>query len=226
MFAQGGLGLLVGLVTAVGTATVLIIGVRHVQAGSLTLGDLLLVMAYLSQLYGPLQTLSVMVPHLQSSLASAERAFSLLDEVPDVTERQNAWRISRAVGSVAFRKVSFAYDSDQPVLQDISFEIRPGTRVVIMGTTGSGKTTLMGLLTRFYDPTEGQILLDGIDLRDYKLADLRNQLAIVLQEPVLFSTSIAENIAYARPAASYDDIIAAAKAANAHKFIEIGRAHV
>ena len=224
VFTEGGLSLLVGLVTAVGTATVLIIGVRHVQAGSLTLGDLLLVMAYLSQLYGPLQTLSVMVPHLQSSLASAERAFSLLDEVPDVTERQNAWRISRAVGSVAFRNVSFAYDIDQPVLQDISFEIRPGTRVGIMGTTGAGKTTLVGLLTRFYDPTAGQILLDGIDLRDYKLADLRNQLAIVLQEPVLFSTSIAENIAYARPSASHDEIVKAAKAANAHQFI-VGLLH-
>ena len=224
IFTQGGLGLLVGLVTAVGTATVLFIGVRHVVAGSLTLGELLLVMAYLSQLYGPLQTLSLMVPHLQSSLASAERAFSLLDEVPDVTERHNARRISRALGSVAFRNVSFGYDKDHPVLHDVSFEVKPGTRVGIMGTTGAGKTTLMGLLTRFYDPTTGQILLDGIDLRDYKLADLRNQLAIVLQEPVLFSTSIAENIAYARPAASHDDIIAAAKAANAHKFI-VGLLH-
>src|SRR5438093_704277 len=206
LFTEGGLGLLVGLVTAVGTATVLFIGVRHVVAGSLTLGELLLVMAYLSQLYGPLQTLSLMVPHLQSSLASAERAFSLLDEVPDVTERHNARRISRALGSVAFRNVSFGYDKDHPVLHDVSFEVKPGTRVGIMGTTGAGKTTLMGLLTRFYDPTTGQILLDRVDLRDYKLADLRNQLAIVLQEPVLFSTSIAENISDAPPASNHTDM--------------------
>jgi ATP-binding cassette subfamily B protein len=101
----------------------------------------------------------------------------------------------------------------------MSFEISAGTRVGVVGTTGAGKTTLVSLLMRFYDPIDGQILLDGVDLRDYKLADLRNQFAIVLQEPVLFSTSIAENLAYARPTASYDEIIAAAQAANAHEFI-------
>src|SRR5262249_44861365 len=106
-----------------------------------------------------------------------------------------------------------------PVLSDISFEIKPGMRVGIAGTTGAGKTTLVSLLTRFYDPTGGQILLDGIDLRDYKLADLRSQFAIVLQEPVLFSTSIAENIAYARPGVGEEEVIAAAHAANAHEFI-------
>jgi ATP-binding cassette subfamily B protein len=104
-------------------------------------------------------------------------------------------------------------------LHELSFEIAAGTRLGIVGTTGAGKTTLVSLLTRFYDPTAGQILLDGVDLRDYKLADLRNQFAIVLQEPVLFSTSIAENIAYGRPDAGDDEIVAAAKAANAHDFI-------
>ena len=216
---EGGFGLLVGLITAVGTATVLLIGTRHVQSGVLTLGELLLVMTYLSQLFGPLQTLSSMAAHLQSSLASAERAFSLLDEAPGVAERQNASPISRAAGAVSFQNVSFTYDQHHPVLHDISFEIGPGARVGIMGATGAGKTTLVGLLTRFYDPTEGRILLDAFDLRDYRLADLRQQFAIVLQEPVLFSTSIAENIAYARPSAGHQDIVAAAKAANAHEFI-------
>ena len=218
-FAEGGFGLLVGLTTAAGTAMVLTIGARHVLSGVLTLGELLLVMAYLSQLYGPLQTLSSLTGHLQRSLASAERAFSLLDETPDVAERQDARSLSRASGAVAFRNVSFAYDKDHPVLHDVSFEVGPGTRVGIMGATGAGKTTLVALLTRFYDPTAGQILLDRVDLRDYSLTDLRNQFAIVLQEPVLFSTSVAENIAYARPAASHDQIVAAAKAANAHEFI-------
>jgi ATP-binding cassette subfamily B protein len=120
---------------------------------------------------------------------------------------------------VTFHHVSFAYGQDRPVLHDISFEIGAGTRLGIVGTTGAGKTTLVSLLTRFYDPTAGQILLDGVDLRAYRLADLRNQFAIVLQEPVLFSTSIAENIAYGRPAASLDEIVAAARAANAHDFI-------
>jgi ATP-binding cassette, subfamily B, bacterial len=193
--------------------------VLHVRSGTLTLGELLMVMAYLAQLYGPLATVTKKVAELQSSLASAVRAFSLLDEVPDVAERPDARPISRASGAVVFRNVSFAYEKCRPVLRGISFELSPGARVGIMGATGAGKTTLASLLTRFYDPSAGQILLDGIDLRDYKLADLRNQFAIVLQEPVLFSASIAENIAYARPGASDREIVAAAKQANAHEFI-------
>ena len=216
---EGGLGLLIGLITAVGTAIVLFIGVRHVQAGTLTLGELLIAMAYLAQLYAPMQTISRNLVSLQASLVCAERAFSLLDEAPDVAERPNAWPLVRAKGTIAFRNVSFAYDEERPVLQNISFEIGPGTSVGIAGTTGAGKTTLVSLLTRFYDPTAGQVLLDSIDLRDYRLVDLRNQFAIVLQESVLFSTSIAENIAYARPGASHRDILEAAKAANAHQFI-------
>ena len=217
--AEGGLGLLLGLTTAMGTAAVLFIGVRNVQAGTLTLGELLLVMAYLSQLYRPLKTISRKVASLQSHLASAERAFSILDEAPEVIERPNARPLSRADGAVVFRNVSFAYDQGHPILQDISFAVPGGTRVGIAGETGAGKSTLVSLLTRFYDPTAGQILLDGVDVRDYKLADLRNQFAIVLQEPVLFSTSIAENIAYARFGASEAEIVHAAKAANAHDFI-------
>src|SRR5919204_5790447 len=216
---QGVFGLLVGQTTAVGTAAVIFIGMRHVQAGVLTLGQLLLVLGYLSQLYGPLKTIGGKVASLQSSLASAGRAFSLLDAAPDVAERPDAQPLVRAAGAVAFSNVSFAYGQDRTVLHDISFEIGAGTRLGIAGTTGAGKTTLVSLLTRFYDPTAGQILLDGVDLRDYKLADLRNQFAIILQEPVLFSTSIAENIAYARPGASRDEIIEAAKAANAHEFV-------
>jgi len=218
-FVAGSVGLLVSLITAAGTAAVLFIGVRHVQSGTLTLGELLLVMSYLAQLYAPLQTISKKAVDLQASLASAERAFSLLAEAPDVADRPNAQPLARALGSVAFRNVCFAYNKDHPVLHDISFEIGPGTHLGIVGTTGAGKTTLVSLLIRFYDPTAGQILLDGIDLRTYRLADLRNQFASVLQEPVLFSNSIAENIAYARPGASYHDIVAAAQAANAHEFI-------
>jgi ATP-binding cassette subfamily B protein len=217
--AEGGLGLLLGLSTAIGTAAVLFIGVRSVQAGTLTLGDLLLVMGYLSQLYGPLKTISKKIASLQSHLASAERAFALLDEALDVSEKPNALPITRARGSITLRNASFTYDGAQPVLVDISFDVPAGTRVGIAGQTGAGKTTLMSLLTRFYDPSAGQILLDGVDLRDYKLADLRNQFSIVLQEPVLFSTSIAENIAYARPDANEEEIIKAARAANAHDFI-------
>jgi ATP-binding cassette subfamily B protein len=219
-FQQGAFALLVGLTTAVGTGAVLYIGIRHVQLQILTLGDLLLVMGYLTQLYAPLKTVSKKVADLQSWLASAERAFSLLDEVQDVPEQPDARPLlHRAAGALAFRNVSFAYADCFPVLRDLSFHIAPHARLGIAGLTGSGKTTLVSLLVRFYDPTAGCVLLDGVDLRDYKLADLRNQFALVLQEPVLFSASIAENIAYACPGTSQREIVAAAEAASAHGFI-------
>jgi ATP-binding cassette subfamily B protein len=219
-FIEGAYGISVALLTAGGMAAVLYIGVLDVRSGKLTLGNLLLVMSYLGQLYSPLRTVGKKMATMQSHLVSAERAFALLDEAPQVEERANARPLKRASGSIAFSHVSFSYDgSSEPVLQDISFEIRPGECVGIIGATGAGKTTLVSLLTRFFDPTSGEILLDGVDLRDYKLADLRNQFAIVLQEPILFSSSIAENIAYARPHADRSEIVAAAKAANAHDFI-------
>jgi ATP-binding cassette subfamily B protein len=217
--AEARFGFLVGAIIAVGTAAVLFIGLRHVRAGTLALGELLIIIGYLSQLYGRLDSLSRTVANLQGSLACAERAFNLLDERPDMVDRANARPVERAAGALALRDVSFGYGPEGKVLEQASFAIAPGTRVGIVGATGTGKTTLVSLLTRFYDPTAGQILLDDIDLRDYKLVDLRNQFAIVLQDAVLFSASVFENIAYARPGASEDDIIAAAKAANAHDFI-------
>src|SRR4029453_19410708 len=134
-------------------------------------------------------------------------------------QKPPARRLGRARGAIEFRDVSFGYNGQISVLRDISFGIAPGTRLGIVGKTGAGKTTLVSLIPRFYDPTAGAILLDGVDLRDYRLADLRNQFGIVLQEPVLFSTSIAENIAYARPGGRMGEILAAAEAANAHEFV-------
>lgn len=211
--------MLSNLLTALGTALVLYIGVRSVLAGTMSLGDLLIVLAYLTQLYGPLTAIGDKVIALQAYRASMQRAFELLDEVPDVAERPQARALKRASGAIEFRRVGFAYDSQHLVLQDIAFSIPAGTRLGIAGRTGAGKSTLVSLLMRFYDPHQGAILLDGVDLRDYKLAELRNQFAIVLQEPVLFSNSIAENIAYGRPRASRQDIIEAARVANAHEFI-------
>ncbi|UCE00230.1 MAG: ABC transporter ATP-binding protein [Chloroflexota bacterium] len=217
--SSGLLGLLLGATTAFGTAAVLLLGVSHVLGGILTLGSLLLIMGYIAQFYSPLKTISKKIASLQSHLASAERAYDLMEQPPDVVEKPDAEPIQRSKGAVLFQNVFFSYQQDQAVLEDISFEVPPGTRVGIAGQTGAGKSTLVNLLTRFYDPTSGQILLDGVDLRDYRVTDLRNQFAIVLQEPVLFSTSIAENIAYAKPGANEEEIIKAAQAANAHEFI-------
>jgi len=217
--AEGWLALQIGLVTSVGTAATLMIGVGHVRSGAMTLGELLLVMAYLAQLYGPLATLSRTIASIQTHLASADRAFALLDEAPEVPERPGAKPIARARGAVSFENVSFRYVESRTVLHDVSFNVSPGQIVGISGTTGAGKTTLMSLLTRFYDPSEGRIQLDGVDLRDYRLADLRNQFAIVLQEPVLFAGTLRDNIAYGRPAATEAEIIEAAKAANVHDAI-------
>jgi ATP-binding cassette subfamily B protein len=216
---EGGYGLLIGFVMSMGVAAILLVGVRHVGAGVLTLGQLLMVLSYAGQLYDPLKTMSTKVAGLQSHLASAERVFGLLDQRAEVSERPHARALDRAAGALAFRGVSFRYEPGRPVLQEVSFEIRPGTRLGIVGASGAGKTTLISLLSRFYDPTAGQLLLDGIDVRDYRLADLRRQFAVVPQEPALFSVSIAENIAYAKPGAGLDEIVAAAQAANAHEFI-------
>ena len=217
--AESIFGLIINLTTAAGTALVMFIGIRSVQSGQLTLGELLMVLSYLAQLYNPVKSLSQNVARLQSSLAGAQRAFELLDEYPDVREHPQARPLRRVRGALEFQEVFFSYDAKHPILQRISFSIDAGTRLGIAGHTGAGKTTLINLVTRFYDPSLGRILLDGVDLRDYKLADLRRQFAMVLQEPLLFSSTIAENIAYARPEASDGEIIAAAKAAYAHDFI-------
>ncbi|HKI36189.1 MAG TPA: ABC transporter ATP-binding protein [Gemmataceae bacterium] len=219
LLAEGGYGAVIRLTTALGTAAVLFIGVTHVRDGALTLGSLVLVLGYLAQLYDPLKTISRKAGGLQAHLASAERAFALLDQRPDVDDRPDARPVARAAGAIAFRNVSFGYGEGRPVLCGVSFAVESGTRLGIVGTTGAGKTTLLNLLMRFYDTDGGQILLDGLDLRAYRLADLRNQFALVLQDTVLFSASVAENIAYARPTATSEEIEAAARAACAHDFI-------
>jgi ATP-binding cassette subfamily B protein len=212
-------GLLVAMTISGGAAATLFVGVRDVQAGLLSLGNLVLVMSYLAQLCKLVENLTKEVGELQASFASAERVLAVLDELPDVAETKAPRPLRSAAGAIAFSNVQFAYGSDPPVLRDISFYVAPEMRVAISGPTGAGKTTLVGLLPRFYDPTAGQVLIDGIDLRDYRLADLRRQFAIVLQEPVLFSATIAQNIAYGRPDGTEEEIVAAAKAANAHDFI-------
>src|SRR5438309_5211403 len=211
--------LLVGVVTAAGLAAVLYIGIGHVQAGILSLGSLLVVNYYVTQLYGPLRNVGQSILDIQMSMTGIERYHAVLDEKPDVPESPNALPLVRAKGKIAFQKVSFEYTKDHGVLHEVSFELPSGNRLGVVGPTGSGKTTLSTLLLRLFDPTDGVITLEDVDLKDYKLADLRNQYAVVHQETVLFSTTVAENIHFARPSATMDEVVRAATAAKAHEFI-------
>ena len=210
---------IVGVLLATGTAIFIYVGANFVHTGKMTLGELTLVIAYLGQVFNPLQSMIKNLNEVQSSVASIDRVFSVLDEDKEVQEDPDAVHLACVNGGFEFQNVSFSYEKNRPTLQDISFEIVPGDRVGIMGSTGAGKSTLINLLNRFYDPADGIIKIDGIDIRKYKLADYRRQFSIVLQEPVLFSTTIGENIRYGRPGATEKEVIEAAIAANAHNFI-------
>ena len=218
-FREGFFGLLIAMTIAAGTGIALYVGVHQVQSGAITLGSLLLVMAYLAALYVPLQTLASGIGTLQASLASAERVFAVLDETPDVEDSPSARPIDRAQGEIELRGVSFEYAPGHSVLHDVSFRIPVGARVGIAGRTGSGKSTLVSLMTRLHDPSTGSVLLDGLDLRSARLADVRSQFAIVLQDTILFSATVAENLSYGRPEAGLEEVVAAAEAAGAHEFI-------
>ena len=215
---QGLFNALTGLTIAAGSAAVLYVGVHHWRAGTLSLGSLVLVVAYIGQMYEPLRLLANRITDLESWLASMQRCMALLDEAPEITDSPNPVPLARANGEVQFRDVSFQYANGRGI-QQVSFHVPAGARVGIKGTTGAGKSTLLNLLMRFYDPQQGAVLLDGVDLRDYQLADVRRQFSVVLQEPVLFGASVAENIAYGNPGAANDEIEGAARAAHCQEFI-------
>jgi ATP-binding cassette subfamily B protein len=216
---QGAIDGLLGLVTAAGGAAILALGTLDVLARSMSVGDLVLAMTYVAQLHAPLTALGTHFSGQQQAVASAERAFALLDAPPAVAERLGARPLAAAEGRIELRGVGFGYPGRGTVLDGVDVAIPAGARIGIVGATGSGKSSLVSLLMRFLDPAEGRILLDGIDIRELRLADLRRQYAVVPQEPLLFSASIAENIAYGRPDAGMDEIVAAARAAQAHDFI-------
>jgi ABC-type multidrug transport system fused ATPase/permease subunit len=211
--------LFVQTATAAGTSLVLGVGAWHVIEGKIAVGELIVLMTYIASVYQPLEQISTTVGMIHEELVQFNASLDLLDEEPEVKEKPDAVDLGRARGRVAARDVGFAYKGRRETLSDVRFEAQPGERVAIVGHTGAGKSTLMSLLIRFYDPASGSISIDGVDLRDLKLASLREQISVVLQEPLLFSGTIGENIRYGHLEASDEEIFAAARAANAHDFI-------
>jgi ATP-binding cassette subfamily B protein len=210
---------LIGLGTACGTAAIIWLGAQSVLDGRLTVGGVLVFLAYLTALYGPLETLMYAPSTTQGAAGSARRVMEVLETRREVDDRPGAEALVQPAGHVRIEQVTFGYEPGRPVLHDVSFEVKPGETVAIIGVTGAGKSTLASLIPRFHDAWSGRVSVDGIDVRDLQLKSLRSQVAVVLQEPFLLPMTVAENIAYGRPDAPFDDIEAAARAANAHDFI-------
>ena len=212
--------LVISTLMVVGTAAMYYIGTLHVLAGTLTLGSLLVFSAYLLMLYQPLESLTYTTWAMEGATAGAKRCFEILDRQDDVVDSPSAIAISSAKGAIAFSTVSFGYAEDRHVLRDIDLRIDPNQIVGLVGGTGAGKSTLLSLVPRFYDPTTGSITLDGRDLREITKKTLRAQIALVLQDTLLFSTTVRENIAYGRPDATEEEIVEAARRAQADDFIQ------
>lgn len=211
--------LVVNMITAIGSTLVLWIGAQRVIQGQMTIGQLTVVIAYIASIYKPLETISYTIGSLQDKFINLQSTFELLDTEPDIRNAPSAKACGRVTGALDFEGVHFTYSGREDTLKDISFRVQPGQVIGIVGPTGAGKSTLVSLLPRFYDVKQGRILIDGMDARTLTLASLRQQISIVLQEPLLFSGSIAENIRYGRLDATAEEIVEAAKSANAHDFI-------
>ncbi|HOQ07013.1 MAG TPA: ABC transporter ATP-binding protein [Clostridiales bacterium] len=206
-------------VSSMGTVIVVLFGGYLALDGRISVGDIVGFMLYLNLFYQPISNLARITEDLQQAIAGSDRVFEVLDTEPDVKDSPNAMDITGCRGEIEFDDVSFRYTDDVPVLRNISFRAEPGKMVALVGPTGVGKTTIISLIARFYDPDSGSIRLDGKDLRDITLSSLRNQISIVLQDVFLFNGSVAENIAYGSKNATMEDIVRAAKIARAHDFI-------
>ena len=211
--------LVVGTLMAGGTAVLYYVGSLHVLEGKLTLGDLLVFASYLLMLYAPLEQLTYTAWAMEGAAAGAKRCFDVLDREDDVRDTPHASALQSARGTIRFSHVDFGYDDARQILHDVSLDIRPGESIAIVGGTGAGKSTLLSLVPRFYDPTRGEVAVDGQDLRGLKKKSLRSNISMVLQDTLLFSTTVRENIAYGRPDATDQEIIEAAKRAQAYDFI-------
>lgn len=210
--------LFVGLVTSIGTAAIIWIGGNQAIEGKLSVGTILVFLAYLASLYGPLNSIAYTTSTVQSAAANIDRVMEVIDAPIEVTDHPDAKEF-QVKGYVQYSNVSFSYHPDIPTIRNVSLEASPGEVLAIVGPTGAGKTTIVNLLARFFDPASGNITIDGVDVRHIKLQSLRRSIAMVLQEPFIFPISVADNIAYGRPEATREEIISAARDANAHDFI-------
>jgi subfamily B ATP-binding cassette protein MsbA len=210
---------MVSIVVAICTAIVLWRGTALIVAGTMTAGALTVYLAYLAKFFKPVKDLASMTSAIAQTTVALERIQKILSADEIIREHPDAADPGRVSGAIAFENIAFGYDDETQVLRDVSFKIEPGQVVGIVGPTGSGKSTVLSLVPRFYDPKGGRILIDGVDVATFKLEALRAQVGFVLQETVLFRGTIRENIAYGRPGATDEEVIAAAKVANADEFI-------
>jgi ATP-binding cassette, subfamily B, bacterial len=211
---------MVNSLTAAGTALVIYVGARSVLGHTLTIGQLVVFVSYLAQLYTPVNQITQSWGLIAGARIGAGRVFEILDTEADLKDGARVFPPEGPRGDIAWKNISFNYREDTPVLHGISVKVTPGMKVALVGPTGAGKSTLMGLLPRFFDPSAGAVLIDGVDLRDYKLNSLRQQIAMVLQPPLVFPMSVRDNIAYGRPDARDEDIEGAARLARIDTLIE------
>ncbi|MGD0297006.1 MAG: ABC transporter ATP-binding protein [Bryobacteraceae bacterium] len=211
---------IVDIIVAIGTAMVLWFGARMVLNGTLSAGSLIVFIFYLGKMYKPMQELSKMTDAYSKASVGYERIKEILDTEGEVKDIPGARRAPYFKGNIEFDRVNFSYSPDVPILKDVSFKIEPGQVAALVGPTGAGKTTIIGLIPRFYDPTSGVVRIDGTDIRQFRQKSLRQQISLVLQETLLFHGPIWNNIAYGKPSASRGEIFRAAELANAHEFIE------
>ena len=210
---------LVDLLAAVGLAVVMWYGATHARAGVITTGDMIVFFAYVTNLYSPMKALAKFSYAFDKASVGAERVAEVLGVRSEVTDRKGARPASRLKGSIEFREVSFEYEAGRPVLSHINLRITPGEKIAIVGATGAGKSTLVSLIPRLYDPSDGAVSIDGTDIRNYQVHSLREQISLVLQDSLLFTGTIRDNIVFGRPGASDAEVVAAAVTANADEFI-------
>jgi ATP-binding cassette subfamily B protein/subfamily B ATP-binding cassette protein MsbA len=210
---------LIGFIVTAGTVAMWWVCAQRVMDGRITVGHIWVVMAYIGMLYGPISSISFLTTTVRGAMARFRRVVEILQTTPQVADRPDAVPFEGGRGEVRFESVSFGYEPGKLVLENVSFEAKPGQLIALVGPSGVGKTTMLSLLLRFYDPLSGRVLVDGRDVREYQYQTLRRHIAIVPQEPVLFSTSVRENIAYGQPNATLEQVQGAALQAEAHEFI-------